>query len=90
MPVSVNSALRDSLGSVEHHHPHQLLQSQIASATKHLVLKKIEYEKYPEDFLAQNDSLKSKYIFLSSNNAEKKSLGTHASQNGTNGLGRYP
>lgn len=103
MPVSVNAALRESLSDPghqhHHHHPHQLLQSQIASATKHLVLKTIEYEEYPENFLTQNDALKSKYILLSANHPEKGANGTSlvvkklsngsASLNGSNGLGTY-
>lgn len=95
MPVSVNAALRESLAGSEpghqHHHPHQLLQSQIASATKHLVLKSLEYEEYPDNFLAQNENLKSKYILLSASNPEKATNGSAraAAQNGTNGLGTY-
>lgn len=95
MPVSVNAALRESLAGSEpghqHHHPHQLLQSQIASATKHLVLKSPEYEEYPDNFLAQNENLKSKYILLSASNPEKATNGSAraAAQNGTNGLGTY-
>lgn len=100
--MSVNAALRESLaGSAEpghqHHHSHQLLQTQISSATKHLVLKTIEYEEYPENFLAQNDALKSKYILLSANNVEKgangsqvlikKPLTSTANLNGTKELG---
>lgn len=103
MPVSVNAALRESLSDPghqhHHHHPHQLLQSQIASATKHLVLKTIEYEEYPENFLSQNDALKSKYILLSANHPEKGANGNSlvakklsngsTSLNGSNGLGMY-
>lgn len=104
MPVSVNAVLRESLAGSEpgHQHHHHLLQSQIASATKHLVLKTIEYEEYPETFLSQNDALKSKYIFLSSSSAShdkaangsplvvKKTLTSPATTNGTNGHGTYP
>lgn len=104
MPVSVNAALRESLaGSAEpghnhhHHHSHQLLHSQIASATKHLVLKTIEYEEYPENFLTQNDSLKSKYILLSSSSGGDKTANGSAlvvknaltPSNGHNGIGKH-
>lgn len=107
MPVSVNAVLRDSLatlaGSDHHqqHNNHQFLQSQITSTTKHLVLKTIEYEEYPENFLSRNDALKNKYIFLSSSASTdsgsngtplvvKKTLTSPATLNGTNGLGTYP
>ena len=107
MPVSVNAALRESLAGSEpghnhhhHHGAHQLLQSQMASTTKHLVLKNIEYEEYPENFLAQNDALKSKYILLSSTQSDKgangcpvlgkKPLISPSNGNSSNGLGKYP
>lgn len=102
MPVSVNAVLRESLA--ETGHTHHLLQSQISSGTKHLVLKTIEYEEYPENFLAQNDALKAKYILLSSSSSSsdknsatgngpsglvKKTLASPAShQNGVNGSGK--
>lgn len=94
MPVSVNAVLRDSLaGSSDHGHHQQLLQTQIASATKHLVLKNVEYEEYPENFLAKNDALKKKYILLSDKSSNgcspKKTLASPAAQNGSNGLGKY-
>lgn len=97
MPVSVKSSLQESLAAVAEP-GHQLLQTQIASATKHLVLKTVEYEEYPENFLSQNDALKAKYIFLSANEkgsagggplVVKKTLTSPVSQNGTNGLGKY-
>lgn len=104
MPVSVDAVLRESLADpVQHHHhqPHHLLQSQIASATKHLVLKTIEYEEYPENFLAQNDAIKAKYILLSAAAAAdkngpaalaKKTLASSpaAAQNGSHGPGKLP
>lgn len=97
MPVSVKSTLQESLAASAEP-AHQLLQTQIASATKHLVLKTVEYEEYPENFLSQNDALKAKYILLSANDkgsangglmVVKKTLTSPASQNGTNGTGKY-
>lgn len=94
MPVSVNAVLRESLQtSGVGAEPGHLLQTQIASATKHLVLKPVDYEEYPEKFIAQNDALKAKYILLSAAGdsaacpAPKKVL---TAMNGNHGLGNYP
>lgn len=100
MPVS--AVLRESLAQTggvgaEPHHHHHLLQTQIASATKHLVLKPIDYEEYPEKYFAQNDGLKAKYILLSASDSApsgpcgvpKKVLTVQSSMNGQRGPGNY-